>query len=136
MKEKEYLCAFEYAIDRINGKWKGRILKHLNERTYRFNELQRAISGITQKMLSRMLKELEKDGIVHKKVYPEIPPKVEYSLTPEGKKLESIFLQLGEWGAELARKNGFGEIACDERPTVQTAASTPTRAAQRKVPAG
>ena len=115
MAENEYMCAFEYAIDRINGKWKGKILKHLNEKTYRFNELQRAIPGITQKMLSQMLKELESDGIVHKKVYSEIPPKVEYSLTPQGKKLESIFLELGKWGAELAAQNGFGNIACNEQ---------------------
>lgn len=114
IQQKEYLCAFEYAIDRINGKWKGRILKFLNERTYRFNELHRAIPGITQKMLSKMLKELENDGIVSKNIYAIIPPKVEYCLTSEGKKLETILLQLGVWGAELALKNGLNNIQCDE----------------------
>jgi len=112
--KKEYLCAFEYAIDRINGKWKGKVLKLLNERIYRFNELHRAIPGITQKMLSKMLKELQEDGIIHKKIYPVIPPKVEYRLSDEGKKLETIFFQLGVWGAELAKKNGIKGISCDE----------------------
>jgi len=116
--KKEYTCAFEYAIDRINGKWKGKVLKLLNERTYRFNELHRAIPGITQKMLSKMLKELHDDGIIHKKIYPVIPPKVEYRLTDEGKKLETIFFQLGAWGAELAKKNGVKDISCEDMQIV------------------
>jgi hypothetical protein len=61
-----------------------------------------------------MLKKLGEDGIVLKEVYPEVPPKVEYSLTEDGKKLESIFLQLGKWGADPAAENGFGNIACNE----------------------
>jgi DNA-binding HxlR family transcriptional regulator len=110
--EQKYLCAFEYAIERINGKWKGKVLKYLNERTYRFNELHRELDGISQKMLSKVLSELEKDGIVLKKVYPIIPPKVEYSLTEQGKKLEKIFILLSIWGEELAKINGLDNIKC------------------------
>jgi DNA-binding HxlR family transcriptional regulator len=112
MNNKQYLCSFEYAIDRINGKWKGKVLKHLHEKTYRFNELYKSIPNITQKMLSQVLKELEKDSIIERKVYNVIPPKVEYSLSPYGKKLEPIFYLLGEWGKELAIKNGLTNIEC------------------------
>jgi DNA-binding HxlR family transcriptional regulator len=118
MKKKEnYLCAFEYAIDCINGKWKGKILKYLNERTYRFNELHKRISGITQKMLSQMLKELEKDGIVKRKSFNTIPPKVEYSLSEEGKELEKIFYLLGQWGEKLAKKNDLENVKCADAIT-------------------
>jgi len=111
--KQTYLCAFEYAIERINGKWKGKVLKYLNERTYRFNELHRELDGISQKMLSKVLTELERDGIVLKKVYPIIPPKVEYSLTDQGKKLEKVFILLSLWGEELAKMNGLDNIVCN-----------------------
>ncbi|MGF9967101.1 winged helix-turn-helix transcriptional regulator [Bacillus rhizoplanae] len=91
-------CPVEITLDVIGGKWKGVILYHLLDEKKRFNELRRLIPGITQRMLSLQLSELENDGIVHRKVYPEVPPKVEYSLTDFGRTLEPIIVQMRNWG--------------------------------------
>ena len=82
----------------IGGKWKGVILYHLLERTYRFGELKKAIKGITQHTLTKQLRELESDGIIHRKVYAEVPPRVEYSLTDSGESLREILLKMRDWG--------------------------------------
>ncbi|NEE14544.1 helix-turn-helix transcriptional regulator, partial [Streptomyces sp. SID7499] len=86
--------------DVIGGKWKVLILWALNERTCRFGELRRAVTGVTEKVLSSHLKELEDDGIVHREVYAEVPPRVEYSLTPLGLSLNAALEPLGLWGRE------------------------------------
>lgn len=91
-------CPFEAAMDLISGKWKGMILFRLMKQKMRFNELKNSINGISQKMLSQQLKELEKYGIVDKKIYPQIPLKVEYSLTPLGRGLEKPLKQIRDWG--------------------------------------
>ncbi len=82
----------------VGGKWKPLILFLLSSRTMRFGELRKDINGITQKMLSQGLKEMEKDGLVSRKVYPVVPPKVEYSLTIYGKSLQPILKSMSEWG--------------------------------------
>lgn len=108
MRHKQYDCNFgcpvEACVEVIGGKWKGVILYHLLAGTRRFNELLRLMPGVTQRMLTRQLRELEADRIVDRKVYPEVPPKVEYSLTEFGKTLEPVLKILQHWGAEnLAR---------------------------------
>jgi DNA-binding HxlR family transcriptional regulator len=82
----------------LGGKWKPPILFLLSSRVMRFGELKKAITGITQKMLSQELREMENDGLVSRKVYAEIPPKVEYTLTPYGKSLEPILKSMSAWG--------------------------------------
>ena len=82
----------------IGGKWKPAILWQLGESTKRFSELARAIEGITQKMLTQQLRELEADGLVSRKVYPEVPPKVEYAISQYGKTLEPVLTSMCEWG--------------------------------------
>ena len=89
----------ELTLSKISGKWKMPIVCQLCDGTKRFSELQRAFVGITQRMLTKQLRELEADKIISRKVYPQVPPKVEYSLTPIGDKLKPILLQLKKWGA-------------------------------------
>lgn len=98
-----YGCSVEAALDVIGSKWKGVILFHLLDGTKRFNELRRLIPGVTQRMLTLQLRELEKDNVIHRKVYAEVPPKVEYSLTEHGKSLKDILLKLRDWGKRMMR---------------------------------
>lgn len=89
----------EVAIEAIVGKWKPIILYHLMEnKIMRFNELKRSIPNITQKMLTSQLRELEQHKIVHRKVYPQVPPKVEYSLTEYGQEVIPILKSMQKWG--------------------------------------
>ena len=92
-----YSCAVEAALDVIGNKWKGVILFHLLDGTKRFNELRRLIPSVTQRMLTLQLRELEKDEVIVRKVYPQVPPKVEYSLTKTGQSLKPIIFALREW---------------------------------------
>ena len=100
MRSREYVygCSVEATLDVIGGKWKGVILFHLLGGTKRFNELARLMPAVTQRMLTRQLRELEADQVVERKVYAEIPPKVEYSLTEFGKTLEPVLRMLQGWG--------------------------------------
>ena len=93
-------CPVEGTLELIDGKWKGVILFHLLSGTMRFNELRRQLKNCTQRMLTNQLRELEADGLVHREIYPEVPPKVEYSLTPRGRTLEPVILALKKWGEE------------------------------------
>lgn len=97
-------CPIEAALEAIGGKWKGVILFHLQSGTKRFNELKKLIPGITQRMLTKQLRELEIDQIVLRKIFPEVPPKVEYSLTDFGQTLTPILTTLQEWGIEYIDK--------------------------------
>jgi DNA-binding HxlR family transcriptional regulator len=99
-----YGCALEAALNVIGNKWKGAILYHLLNGTKRFNELRRLIPSVTQRMLTLQLRELEKHEIILRKIYPQVPPKVEYSLTDSGKKLKPILLSLREWGNQIINK--------------------------------
>ena len=91
-------CPVEAALNRIGGKWKGLIVLRLLARTWRFNELLRSLPGCTQRMLTNQLRELEADGLVHREVYPEVPPRVEYSLTDMGRELRPVIRTMSEWG--------------------------------------
>src|ERR1700752_3014527 len=91
-------CPVEATLDLIDGKWKAVILYHLLDDTIRFNELGRRLSRITQRMLTRQLRELEAAGLIHREVYAEVPPRVEYSLTKLGRSLEPAIRSLWSWG--------------------------------------
>ena len=91
-------CPVEATLDLIDGKWKAVILYHLLDDTIRFNELGRRLSRITQRMLTRQLRELETAGLIHREVYAEVPPRVEYSLTKLGRSLEPVIRSLWSWG--------------------------------------
>lgn len=95
----EFNCEKELTLSIISGKWKVVILWHLgHEGTHRFSELQKLFEKISHKMLSSQLRELEEDGIVNRKVFPQVPPKVEYSLTELGETLIPIIDMMYEWG--------------------------------------
>ena len=94
---RPYSCPVEATLDVIGGKWKGVILYQLAE-TRRFTELQRLIPGINRRMLTLQLRELERDGLIHREVYREVPPKVEYSLTEFGHTLSPLILLMCDWG--------------------------------------
>ncbi|HDX9579779.1 TPA: winged helix-turn-helix transcriptional regulator [Bacillus pseudomycoides] len=99
-KENIHRCSVEVTLDVIGGKWKGVILFHLIDGEIRFNQFLRLMPGITQRMLTRQLRELEADGVIHREVYKEVPPKVEYSLTEFGKSLVPIILMMRDWGSQ------------------------------------
>lgn len=90
-------CPAEATLQVIGGRWKVPILWHLSLRTMRFSELRRQLPGCTQKMLTQQLRELEQDGILLRKVYPQVPPKVEYSLTPAGRSLQPVVQAMCQW---------------------------------------
>jgi DNA-binding HxlR family transcriptional regulator len=92
-------CAVEATLDVIGGRWKVLILRELMHGVQRFNQLHRALQGITQKMLTQQLRELEEDGIIHREVYLQVPPKVEYSLTETGQTLKPVLEAMHDWGA-------------------------------------
>jgi DNA-binding HxlR family transcriptional regulator len=96
----EYFCPVEGTLDVIGGKWKTLIIWFLRKGTLRFSELERTIPGITQVMLTKRLRELERDGIVSRHVYSQIPPKVEYSLTEKGMTVIPVLETLCDWGIE------------------------------------
>lgn len=94
-----FACPVAFTVDVIGGKWKSLILFHLMSGTKRFNELRRLIPDITQRMLTLQLRELETDGVIHREIYREVPPKVEYSLTELGNSLSPLVSAMREWGA-------------------------------------
>ncbi|MEP0462519.1 MAG: helix-turn-helix domain-containing protein [Flavobacteriaceae bacterium] len=110
-KSKEPICAVDYAFRRVGGKYKGRILWYLSRyEVLRFGELRRHIKDITTKMLTQTLRELESDGLVNRKVYREVPPKVEYSLTTSSKELIPFINYLREWGESQMEKENILSI--------------------------
>ncbi|MFP3323323.1 winged helix-turn-helix transcriptional regulator [Planococcus sp. SIMBA_160] len=104
--EKTFNCEKELTLSIIGGKWKMLVLWHLGKSgTKRFSELQRLIPGITQRMLVNQLRELEDHLIVHREVYPVVPPKVEYSLTEQGESLMPILDSMYDWGKDYMERN-------------------------------
>lgn len=97
-KEKMFHCPVEAALSLIGGKYKCIILWHLMQRMHRYGELHRLIPQATPKMLTQQLRELEADGVIHREVYPVVPPRTEYSLTEFGQSLSPIIEAMCEWG--------------------------------------
>ena len=94
-------CPVEATLNVIGGKWKGIVLYHLlADGVLRFNELKRRTGDVTQRMLTKQLRELEADGLIFRHVYAEVPPKVEYGLTEKGESLRTILMALKDWGLE------------------------------------
>jgi DNA-binding HxlR family transcriptional regulator len=127
----EFRCYFQLAMMIIGGKWKPKVLFHLGQNeAVRFGALRRAVFGISEKMLIQSLKELEKDGLVNRKVYRQVPPKVEYSLTDIGRSFVPVLNAMFEWGQSYAsyliaqqKKGGdyqIGDIFDDIDELVQT----------------
>ncbi|MRX66119.1 winged helix-turn-helix transcriptional regulator [Maribacter luteus] len=98
VKNKLDIQALEYCIEMIGGKWKPIILFHISKGTNRFSKLILAIEGINRQMLSKQLKSLEKSGVIDRTLYPEIPPRVEYVLTPKGRSLLPVVQSMNRWG--------------------------------------
>lgn len=120
-------CSVEATVGLIDGKWKSVILFHLLDRTLRFGELSRILATVTPRMLTNQLRELEEDGLVVRTVYPQVPPKVEYSLSPLGRSMEPVLLALKAWGdaniGRFGKPNGLDprEKQNPLAPTGQTA---------------
>ncbi|NMH87321.1 winged helix-turn-helix transcriptional regulator [Flavivirga algicola] len=97
-------CPMTLAVNMISGKWKLFILYGLRDGEKRYSELRRICEGITEKMLTNQLRELEKDGLIKRKVYPQVPPKVEYSFTEIGERLSFMFDPLYNWGLDYIKE--------------------------------
>lgn len=97
-KKEVYVCTMVRVQRMVSGKWKLLILWYLLERTRRFNELRRLMEDVSQRVLTQQLRDLERDGLVHREIFREIPPKVEYSLTPLGRSLAPLLKWLTDWG--------------------------------------
>lgn len=106
MGDETYYCAMDVSMSFIGGKWKTVVLWYLRKGPKRFGELKKLIPPITEKMLSLQLKELEKDGIVKRTIFPEVPPRVEYELTDEGQTLLPLLEEIAAWGRRKAKLNG------------------------------
>jgi DNA-binding HxlR family transcriptional regulator len=103
---KRFHCAMDVTMHFIGGKWKSVVLWYLKNKTCRFGELKKQIPDITEKMLSLQLKALEKDGLVKREVFPEVPLRVEYSLTEFGKTLIPVLEAVARWGRNLGETKG------------------------------
>lgn len=104
-------CPVEAALEQIAGKWKGLIIFQLMDNTLRFNELARRVGNVTQRSLTKQLRELETDGIVHREVFAVVPPRVEYRLTEKGQQLRDVIVALRAWGTQFPK-----EIRARETP--------------------
>lgn len=102
--KKEYTCSLELAMDLIGGKWKTMMLFHLKDGAMRSGDLQRTLKGIANKMFTQTARELESYGLIKRIVYPVVPPKVEYQLTPKGESMLPIIKDLAQWGIDIAEK--------------------------------
>ena len=105
----DFDCTVKLTADIIGGKWKPLIIFHLESGTRRFSELLRLIPGTSKKMLTKHLRELERDEIVHRSIYAEVPPRVEYSLTRHGQSLRPILKLMSAWGKR--HKNRYATVA-------------------------
>ena len=104
MKKELPACPVEVTLGLINDKWKVLIVRDLLTGTKRFGELKKSVTGITQKVLTNNLKQMEKDGLLKRKAYPEVPPRVEYTLTETGLSLKPILDSMVEWGNQYRKK--------------------------------
>ncbi len=114
MDDSTYRCGVEVTLAIIGGKWKGLILWHLRLKTLRFSQLQRRLQSVTQKMLTQQLRELEADGLVHRQVYAEVPPRVEYSLTDNGLSVVPMLELMCTWGQDYLQETTGIDLSCAE----------------------
>ncbi|TDS12188.1 winged helix-turn-helix transcriptional regulator [Sphingobacterium paludis] len=111
--EDRAICAVDYAFRRIGGKYKGRILWYLsNFGVLRYGALKRTLHDVTTKMLTQTLRELEADNLIHREVYHEVPPRVEYSLTKTGMELIPFIGHLNDWGTKQMEEEGLRSKGC------------------------
>ncbi|MGB6007875.1 winged helix-turn-helix transcriptional regulator [Castellaniella sp.] len=115
-------CAVEAAIGLIEGKWKSVVLFHLLGGTLRFSELRRQIANVSPRMLTRQLRELEEDGLIERTVYAQVPPRVDYCLSPLGRSMEPILQALKAWGDEHTGLYGK-PLMPDQRPVKEARAA-------------
>lgn len=123
-KGKVYDCYIALTLELIGGKWKTLVLWHLLDGKKRFGQLRKLIPKCTQRMLTRQLRELERDGIIKRKIYREIPPKVEYSLTERGETLRPILQLSCDWGTQWA--DDMNPIPKKEEPFLNASAEVPS----------
>lgn len=97
-----YFCSLELALELIGGKWKTMMLYHLRDGALRSSELKRRMREISAKMFTQTARTLESDGLIFRKIYPEVPPRVEYSLTETGRTAITVIMAMGYWGESLA----------------------------------
>ena len=114
-------CPVATTLDMIGGKYKALILWHLSDKTMRFSQLKKAIAGATPKMLTQQLRELEGSNLVHREVFPIIPPRVEYSLTELGRSLLPVLVAMRDWGKDYLCSNNLDSncIMMNNTPKVQ-----------------
>jgi DNA-binding HxlR family transcriptional regulator len=111
-----YSCGLGPAFEVIGGKWKALILWEIHKRTLRFGELKRIVPGISEKMLIQQLREMEADGLVHREVFLEVPPRVEYSITKLGASLDDALVPLCAWGEKHAKRIEGTQLRIPSRP--------------------
>lgn len=122
---EEFYCPVKLTTDVIGGKWKPLILFYLESGTKRFGELRKLIPGMTKKMLTQHLRDLERDEVIRRKVYAVVPPKVEYSLTKHGESLKPILKLMSAWGAKHRKRYGV--------PKSKNRAMTPSSSSRHSV---
>ena len=120
--QKTNECPVSATLDLIGGKYKALILWHLSEGTLRYSDLRKRVAGATAKMLTQQLRELESDELIHREVYPVIPPKVEYSLTKLGQSLLPILVTMRDWGSNYLKSKNLQSVCfmMDTDPITQT----------------
>ncbi len=101
INDKAYVCPVELTLNVVGGKWKVLLLWNMKGGVKRYGELKRLVPGITHKMLTQQLRELEDDGIINRRVYEIVPPRVEYSLTERGEQLRPVLEMMGQWGMQF-----------------------------------
>ena len=120
----EHAALIETVLKVIGGKWKVLIVYHLSmNHVVRFGEMRRKIPGVTQRILTNQLREMEADGLVIRKVYPEVPPKVEYSLSDEGRDLKAVYMEMKKWGEKNPKLLARIQKTREEAPKVSETAS-------------
>lgn len=121
-------CSMEAALHIMGGKWKGVILYHLfKDGTQRFSELQRSMPSINQRLLTKQLRELEEDGLILRQVFPVVPPKVEYSLSDEGRELNKLVLDLSLWGRQWLERRGMKTAVEEDLDEIKKALADPVK---------
>ncbi len=104
MNEKQFACPVEVTLSLIGDKWKILIIRDLLDGTKRFSQLKKSLPGISQKVLTQNLRTMEESGLLYREVFAEVPPRVEYTLTPRGYSIKPILMSLAEWGKDYQKE--------------------------------